>query len=256
MVIQLKSKAEIELMRRANMVVYEVLQVLREMVRPGATTYELNAKAHEMCRNLGAKPAFLDYPSMTPGVAPFPAVICSSVNEVIVHGIPSHEPLKEGDVLSIDFGCSVQGYFGDAAVTVGVGSISQEADRLLKVTEQSLQEAIAQCRPGKRLGDVSASVQHYVEERGFNVVREFVGHGIGSKMHEPPQVPNFGHPGQGRIMRPGLVLAIEPMVVQGSFETKILDDGWTAVTRDGRLAAHFEHTVAITDKGPYVLSRP
>jgi methionyl aminopeptidase len=254
--IQLKTKAEIELMRRANMIVYEVLQMLAQMVVPGVATADLNAKAFEVCKAKGAVPAFLNYPSPSADVAPFPGVICSSVNEVIVHGMPSNDGLKDGDILSIDFGCSYEGYFGDSALTVAVGKISNKAQKLLDVTEQSLDDAIGQCYAGKRIGDISHAVQSRAEENGFSVVREFVGHGIGRKMHEPPHVPNFGRAGQGRMLRPGLVLAIEPMVLEGSFETKILDDGWTALTKDGSLAAHFEHTVAITEREPYVLSRP
>jgi methionyl aminopeptidase len=256
MSIHLKTREEIELMRQASMIVYEVHQALGEMVRPGVSTLELNAKADEICKRHRAIPAFLGYPSATPGVGPFPGVICASRNEVIVHGIPSNEPLCAGDILSIDFGCSYQGYFGDAAVTYAIGDVSETAERLLRVTAQGLEEGIKQCRSGRRIGDISAAVQGAVEQNGFGIVREFVGHGIGRQMHEPPHVPNFGRAGQGRLLKPGMVLAIEPMVTVGSYETKILSDGWTAVTRDGSLSAHFEHTVAITEEGPYVLTRP
>jgi methionyl aminopeptidase len=256
MTISLKTAEQIAIMRRANMVVYEVLQELRALVSPGVTTLELDRLAQELCVKKGAKPAFLDYPSSSPGVRPFPGVICASRNEVIVHGIPDKRPLEEGDIISIDFGCSVEGYFGDSAATFPVGRIEEEPSRLLMVTEQSLEDAILECRVGNRIGDISHAVQSRVESEGFGVVREFVGHGIGMRMHEPPHVPNFGHPNQGRALRKGMVIAIEPMVTQGSFETKILDDGWTAVTRDASLAAHFEHTVAVTENGPYVLSRP
>ncbi len=256
MSIQLKSKDEIELMRKANMIVFEVHQALREMVVPGVTTRDLDEKAKELCLKKGAKPAFLGYPASSPSVQDFPGVICASPNEVIVHGIRNDVPLKEGDIISIDFGCCIDGFFGDAAVTHGVGKIDKAAEELLKVTSDSLEDAIVQCRAGNRIGDISHAVQTRVESRGFGVVREFVGHGIGRNMHEPPHVPNFGKAGQGRVLKPGLVLAIEPMVTAGTFETRILEDGWTAVTRDGSLAAHFEHTVAITDGDPYVLSRP
>lgn len=256
MSIQLKSKADIEKMRRANMLVWEVHQALAEIVKPGVTTKQLDEKAHEICLAAGATPAFLGYPASSPNVAPFPGVICASVNEVIVHGIPDDVPLKEGDVLSIDFGCCVEGFFGDAAVTHAVGEITDSAARLLSATQESLERAIEQCFAGKRIGDISHAVQTCVEPQGFGVVREFVGHGIGRKMHEPPHVPNFGRPGQGRLLKPGMVIAIEPMVTEGGFETKILEDGWTAVTRDGSVAAHFEHSVAITDGEPLVLSRP
>ncbi len=238
------------------MLVWEVHQALAEIVKPGVTTKQLDEKAHEICLAAGATPAFLGYPASSPNVAPFPGVICASVNEVIVHGIPDDVPLKEGDVLSIDFGCCVEGFFGDAAVTHAVGEITDSAARLLSATQESLERAIEQCFAGKRIGDISHAVQTCVEPQGFGVVREFVGHGIGRKMHEPPHVPNFGRPGQGRLLKPGMVIAIEPMVTEGGFETKILEDGWTAVTRDGSVAAHFEHSVAITDGEPLVLSRP
>jgi len=254
--ISLKTKQEIELMRSSNMIVHDVHRVLEEMIVPGVSTLDLDQKAQELCKEKGVIPAFLGYPASSAGVKPFPGVICASRNEVIVHGIPDSTPLEEGDIISIDFGCCYKDFFGDAAVTHAVGKVSSEAEKLLRVTEFSLGEAISQCYSGKRIGDIGAAVQGAVEKEGFNVVREFVGHGIGRKMHEPPHVPNFGRAGQGRVLRPGMVLAIEPMVTVGSFETKILDDGWTAVTRDGGLSAHFEHTVAITEAEPYVLSRP
>lgn len=256
MTIQLKSKEEIETLRRANMIVFEVLETLTEMIVPGVTTRELDRKAGELTKKRGAISAFLGYPSNAPDVPPFPGVICASVNEQIVHGIPNDTPLKEGDVLSVDYGCQLDGFFGDSARTIPVGTIRPEVQRLLEVTEQALEDAIRQCQVGNRIGDISHAVQEQVENNGFGVVREFVGHGIGRNMHEPPHVPNFGRPGQGRVLKPGLIVAIEPMVTAGSFETKLLDDGWTAVTRDGSLAAHFEHSVAITEGGPYVLSRP
>jgi len=238
------------------MIVYEVHQVLGEMVVPGVTTRDLDEKAKEICFANGAKPAFLGYPASSPSVPDFPGVICASPNEVIVHGIRDDVALKEGDILSIDFGCCIDGFFGDAAVTHAVGEIDTAAQELLDVTSASLDDAIVQCRAGNRIGDISNAIQTRVEGKGFGVVREFVGHGIGRNMHEPPHVPNFGQAGQGRVLKPGLVLAIEPMVTVGAFEMRILEDGWTAVTRDGSLAAHFEHTVAITDGDPYVLSRP
>lgn len=256
MSIPIKSRSDIDKMRRANMLVWEVHQQLAELIQPGRTTAELDRTAREMCRKAGAVPAFLGYPASSPNVQSFPGVICASVNNVIVHGIPDSQPLKEGDILSVDFGCCIDGFFGDAAVTHAVGRISEDAQRLLDATSGSLERAIEQCRPGNRIGDISHAVQSFVEPQGLGVVREFVGHGIGRKMHEPPHVPNFGKAGQGRVLKSGMVLAIEPMVTAGSFETKILDDGWTAVTRDGSLAAHFEHSVAITDGDPLVLSRP
>lgn len=256
MTVQLKNRDEIEQMRKAGLIVYEVLQHLRELVRPGVTTRDLDRIAAELTEKKGAKPAFLNYPSSSKSVPPFPGVICASVNEAIVHGIPDDRPLREGDILSIDFGCVYDGFFGDSALTVPVGIVSPEAEKLLEVTQQALHDAIEQCYSGNRIGDISNAVQSRVEPHGFGIIREFVGHGIGRAMHEPPQVPNFGKPLQGRVLRPGLVLAIEPMVSAGAYETKILGDGWTAVTKDASLAAHFEHTVAITDTGPYVLSSP
>ena len=252
----LKSKEEIELMRRANLIVYEVLQILREMTRPGITTAQLNERAIELTKKNKARPAFLGYPGASSSAPPFPGVICVSKNEAIVHGIPNDEPLVEGDILSIDFGCEYEGFYGDSAITVPVGKISATAKKLLDVTERSLNDAIEQCVVGKRIGDIGHAVQSRVEANGFNVVRDFVGHGIGRVMHEEPAVPNFGKPATGRILKPGLVLAIEPMVTAGSYDSVILADGWTAVTKDGNLAAHFEHTVAVTENGPYVLSKP
>ena len=254
--IELKSRADIEILRRANGIVHEVLHRLAEHVKPGVTTAELNQLAIEITEKRKAKSAFLNYPAHSPSAPPFPGVICASRNEEIVHGIPNDVPLNEGDIISIDYGCFFEGFCGDSAVTVPVGAISEDARKLLRVTSQSLEEAIKQCRSGNRIGDISNAVQVTCESQGLGVVREFVGHGIGRKMHEAPAVPNFGRPGQGRILKPGMVLAIEPMVTLGSYETKLLDDGWTAVTRDGSLAAHFEHSVAITDGDPIVLSRP
>lgn len=256
MSVELKSKHELEIMRRAGMIVYEVLQSLREMVAPGVSTRDLDRRAAELTAKHGALPAFLGYPSASKNVQPFPGVICSSVNDEIVHGVPNDSPLRDGDIVSIDYGCCIDGFFGDSAITVPVGKVSPEAVRLLEVTAQSLEDAISECLPGKRIGDISYAVQSRVENNGFSVVREFVGHGIGRKMHEPPAVPNFGQKNQGRILRPGMVLAIEPMVTAGSHEAKVLDDGWTAVTKDASLSAHFEHTVAITEGRPLVLSRP
>ena len=256
MTLQLKTKAEIDLMRKANMITFEVHEILAAMVAPGVTTKDLDRKAAELTKERGAIPAFLDYPSRTAGIAAFPGVICASLNDVIVHGIPNDVPLKNGDIISIDYGCCYEGFFGDSARTIAVGAISKTAEKLLDVTMASLEDAIRECQPGHRIGDISYAVQSRVEKNGFGIVREFVGHGIGRAMHEPPQVPNFGRPGQGRLLRAGIVLAIEPMVTVGAHETKTDDDGWTARTKDGSLAAHFEHTVAITEKGPFVLSRP
>lgn len=238
------------------MIVYEVHEHLTEMIKPGITTFELDDAAKRFCKGKGAVPAFLNYPSAQKGADPFPGVICASPNAVIVHGIPDEKPLVEGDILSIDFGCSIDGFFGDSARTHAIGKISDSASKLLKVTSESLERAIEQCKVGNRIGDISSAVQCCVENEGFGIVREFVGHGIGSRMHEPPHVPNFGRSKQGRPLKVGMVLAIEPMVTVGSFKVEILSDGWTAKTKDDSLSAHFEHTVAITEKGPWVLSRP
>ncbi len=254
--MELKSKSEIDILREANLIVADILSELEAMVEPGVTTNKLNQRAAELTKKHGAKSAFLGYPAPSPGVESFPGLICASLNDAIVHGIPNDVPLKEGDILSVDYGCEHKGFFGDSARTIPVGNISEETQRLLDVTKASLDAAIEQCHVGNRIGDISNAVQTVVEKAGFGVVREFVGHGIGRNMHEPPHVPNFGRQGQGRVLKPGLVIAIEPMVTIGSFETKLLEDGWTAVTRDGSLAAHFEHSVAITADGPIVLSRP
>jgi methionyl aminopeptidase len=256
MSIELKSKIEIQKMRAVNLLVFEIHQALAEKVVVGVTTAELDSLASSLCAKAGAVPAFLNYPSNAKNIPAFPGVICASANEAIVHGIPNDTPLVEGDILSIDFGCELGGFFGDSAYTYAIGKVSEKAEKLLRVTAQSLELAIAKCCPGNRLGDISNAVQSYVEKDGFGVVREFVGHGIGRKMHEQPPIPNWGKPNQGRVLRPGMVLAIEPMITEGDFNVKILSDGWTAVTMDGSLSAHFEHTVAVTDSGPFVLSRP
>ena len=244
-----KSREEIEIMRRANLTVAGVLSVLKSSVRAGVTTLDLERIAEDELKKTGAKPAFKGYRG-------YPWCLCTSVNNEVVHGMPSKRVLAEGDIVSIDFGVLSEGFYGDAALTVPVGSISSDAARLVKVTEESLEKAIEAAVVGNRLLDISAAVQRYVESHGFSVVREFVGHGIGRELHEAPQVPNFGVPGRGIRLKAGMVLAIEPMINMGAPDVKILDDGWTAVTADGSLSAHFEHTVAITDDGPYVLSRP
>ena len=236
-------------MRRAGRVVREVLELVRGMVKPGTTTLDLENAADKRIAELGAKAAFKGYHG-------FPAVLCTSINSEVVHGIPSAKRvLREGDIVSIDCGAIIDGYYGDAAITVPVGEkIDPKTDRLLKVTEQSLQAGIAAVRPGATLGDIGAAVQSVVEAEGFSVVRDFVGHGIGSKMHEDPQVPNFGEAGRGMKLRPGMVIAIEPMVNAGKPEVRVLRDGWTAVTDDGSMSAHFEHTVAVTDTGSRILT--
>jgi methionyl aminopeptidase len=245
--IILKSPDELETMRRAGGVVAEVLEVLKGKVRPGVTTLDLEKIAEEETLKRKASPAFKGYRG-------YPFCLCTSVNNEVVHGMPSRKVLKEGDILSIDYGAFVEGFYGDAAVTVPVGRISEEAARLVRVTEESLGKAIEAAREGNRLLDISSAVQSHVEPHGFSVVREFVGHGIGRELHEPPQVPNFGIPGRGVRLKAGMVLAIEPMINSGGWAVKVLEDGWTAVTADGKLSAHFEHTVAITPDGPRVLT--
>lgn len=247
--VVIKSLSEIERMRRAGRVVREVLETVRVLVKPGATTLDLERAAEAKLIELGAKPAFKGYHG-------FPCVLCTSVNSEVVHGIPSSKRiLKEGDIVSIDCGAAVEGYYGDAAITVPVGEkIDPKTARLLEITEKSLHSAIAAVRPGATLGDVGAAVQRTVEAEGFSVVRDFVGHGIGAHMHEDPQVPNFGEPGRGMKLKPGMVLAIEPMVNAGGPDVQVLGDGWTAVTGDGSMSAHFEHTVAVTPDGARVLT--
>ncbi|MGE5236351.1 MAG: type I methionyl aminopeptidase [Acidobacteriota bacterium] len=245
--IVLKSAAELDTMHRANAVVHETLHVVAEAAKPGVSTADLDAIAEEYIRSQGARPAFKGYRG-------YPATLCTSVNDVIVHGIPSRtcRP-KDGDVLSLDCGAIWEGYYGDAAITVPIGEVAPEALRLLTVTRECLEMAVAVMRPGKRLSDVGDAIQRHAEGSGFSVVREFVGHGIGRALHEDPQVYNFGPAGRGPELRPGLVLAIEPMINQGGPDVVIDDDGWTARTEDGRLSAHFEYSVAVTADGPRVL---
>lgn len=244
----LKLPDEIEKLRASNLIVAEILQEVREKVRPGVTTRELDNLCEQLSRKRRVKPAFKGYRG-------YPFALCTSVNGEVVHGMPSERPLVTGDIVSLDFGVNYQGYFGDAAITVPVGSVSPAAQRLMKVTEEGLYDAIRQAVPGNRLGDVSAAVQERVESAGFSVVREFVGHGIGRSLHEDPQIPNYGVRGRGIELKAGMVLAIEPMVNEGSYEVKVLQDGWTVITEDGKLSAHFEHSVAITENGPDILSR-
>jgi methionyl aminopeptidase len=246
--VVLKTLQEIEKMRRAGQVVREVLELVRSNVKPGATTYDLETAAVNRLKELGVKAAFKGYHG-------YPCVLCTSVNSEVVHGIPSPKRvLKEGDIVSVDFGVVVDGYYGDAAITVPVGSIDAKAAKLLKVTEESLQAGIAAVRPGATLGDVGAAVQGVVEREGFSVVRDFVGHGIGVQMHEDPQVPNYGEAGRGLKLKQGMVIAIEPMVNAGKPDVVVLDDGWTAVAKDGSMSAHFEHTVAVTATGSRILT--
>jgi methionyl aminopeptidase len=249
MAIVCKSPAEIEKMRRAGQIVRQVLDELAKQVAPGMTTMDLERTAERRIKELGAKPAFKGYYD-------YPCVLCTSINQEIVHGIPSEKrKLKEGDIVSIDCGVVLDGYYGDSAITVPVGqTLAPELKKLLEVTEQSLKKAIAEVRLGKTVGDVGAAVQEHVEANGFSVVRDFVGHGIGTRLHEDPQVPNFGVRGHGTRLREGMVLAIEPMVNIGKPGAKVLEDKWTAVTEDGSYSAHFEHCVAVTRNGPMILT--
>ncbi len=242
-----RSKAEIETLRRVNRLVAEVLAELRELAVPGATTEDIDQFAEARVRDAGAEPAFKGYHG-------FPATICASVNEEVVHGIPSNRVLKDGDILSIDMGAKMGGFYGDSAVTVSVGTIGDSVRKLLRVTEESLFHGIEAVRPGGRVSDIGAAVQRHAEGAGFSVVREFVGHGIGTSLHEEPQIPNYGPGGKGPRLAEGMVLAIEPMVNQGSAAVKVLSDGWTAVTKDGKLSAHFEHTVVVTEEGCEILT--
>jgi methionyl aminopeptidase len=251
--IFLKSAREIETLRRANVIVAEILEELSRKVAPGLTTAELDAVAEELTYRKKARPAFKGY-EMAGRV--FPRSLCTSINEEIVHGIPSDRMLRDGDIVGLDFGVIYDGFYGDSAITVGVGAVNEEAQRLMRVTEEALYKGIEQLREGRRLGDLSSVIQTTVESAGFSVVRAFVGHGIGKKLHEEPPVPNYGEPDRGLRLREGMVLAIEPMVNVGGYEVEIKEDGWTAVTKDGSLAAHFEHSVAITKNGPYILSKP
>jgi len=265
----LKTRDEIAAMDRANGIVLEILEIMRSMVKPGATTAQLNAVAEEELARRSAKSPFKGYAPM--GLPPYPAVVCASANDVIVHGIPNREKLREGDILGLDFGAIYEGFVGDAAVTVAVGGVSAGAEELMRTTQECLELAIEEMRPGRHLGDIGAAVQEHAEGRGFHVIRTFVGHGIGRKMHEEPQVYNYGERGRGLELREGMVLAIEPMLCEvgpklrgriekagkaGSIQDVRTDsDGWTARTIDGTLAAHFEHSVAVTANGPRVLGK-
>lgn len=246
--IILKSASELEIMEEANQIVAQTLCMLQEHITPGVTTLQLDQLAEKYARKKNAIPAFKGYRG-------FPGSLCVSLNEQVVHGIPSRKVvLKEGDILSIDFGVKYKGYYGDAAITVPVGSVDKEAENLLKITRESLYKAIEQVKVGNRISDISQAVQDYVEERGYSVVRQFVGHGIGQHLHEPPEIPNYKRPGRSPKLLAGMVLAIEPMINAGAHEVKILGDGWTVVTIDKSLSAHFEHSVAVTENGPLILS--
>jgi methionyl aminopeptidase len=247
--IILKSLQEIEKIRQAGKVVADVLAGIRDMVRPGISTLALDDYAERSIRSTGARPAFKGYRG-------YPRTLCTSINDQVIHGIPAQSTiLREGDILSVDVGAIVDGFYGDAAITVPVGRVSPLAERLMRVTEEALARGIAQALPGNRLFDISSAIQRYVEENGYSVVREFVGHGIGRSLHEDPQVPNFGEQGRGPRIQAGMVLAIEPMVNMGGSATVVKEDNWTAVTADGTLSAHFEHTIAVLEDGPRILTQ-
>jgi methionyl aminopeptidase len=246
--IFLKSPEEIEKINTSGKLVAEILQEIRNRIKPGVTTQELDTLAARLSLKKKAKPAFKGYHG-------YPYSLCVSVNEAVVHGFPSKRKLLEGDIVGLDFGIFFEGYYGDAALTQPVGQTSPLAERLIRITREALFKGLGQVKAGNRVGDVSAAVQQYVEENGFSVVRQFVGHGIGKSLHEDPQVPNFGDPGRGVLLKPGMVLAIEPMVNAGGCDIEILADGWTAVTKDRSLSAHFEHTVAVTEKGYRILTQ-
>ena len=248
MSIECKSRFEIEKLRRAGRLVRELLYEIRDRVRPGVMTMDLERFTEKRLTELGARSAFKGYRG-------YPCCLCTSVNDQIIHGIPSDRRLKEGDILSLDLGVVLDGYYGDSAITVPVGQISEPLQRLLNVTEEALEMAIQKARAGNHLGDISATVQQHAERNHYTVVREFVGHGIGRELHEEPQVPNYGTPGHGPVLKEGMVLAIEPMVNSGGAAVRVLDDRWTAVTEDGGYSAHFEHMVAVTRNGPDVLTR-
>lgn len=243
-----KSPAEIEKLRRSARMARAILEETRDRVRPGVTTLELEKHVEKRLAELGARPAFKGYRG-------YPCCLCTSVNEEIIHGIPSGRRLQDGNIVSLDMGVVLDSYYGDSALTVPVGKISEPLTRLLRVTEEALELAIEKVRLGNRLGDISAAVQRHAEKHGYDVVREFVGHGIGRELHEEPQVPNYGRAGHGPVLREGMVLAIEPMITEGNHELRVLDDRWTAVTLDGSYSAHFEHMVAVTRNGPDVLTR-
>ncbi len=252
-----KTPAEVEKMRRSGLLVWQILEELKKMVEPGVTTYDLERAAEKMMADAGARPAFKGYYVPAAG-RQYNFVLCTSVNSEIIHGLPSAKRvLRDGDIVSIDTGVCLEGYYGDSASTVPVGRISPEAERLLRVTQEALDLAVDKAREGNRLFDISSAVQNHVESNGYSVVREFVGHGIGTKLHEDPQIPNYVDPRGGNPrLKEGMVLAIEPMVCAGKPDTRVLSDRWTAVTKDGSNAAHFEHCVAVTSNGPWILTKP
>jgi methionyl aminopeptidase len=245
--ITIKSTREIEIMRRSGKITSKTLEMLIASVKPGMTTAQVDKMAEDSIRSMGGIPTFIGYHG-------YPSTICASVNEEVVHGMPGPRVLNDGDLLSIDIGTTLDGYVSDSAVTIAIGNVSLEAKRLMRVTQECLMHGIAQMKRGNRLSDIGHAVQTHAEKNGYGVVRDLVGHGIGTKMHEEPQVPNYGTPGQGPELRVGLCLAIEPMITEGTWQVETLQDGWTVVTADGKLAAHFEHTIAIMDDGPRILT--
>ncbi|MCY7375469.1 MAG: type I methionyl aminopeptidase [Pyrinomonadaceae bacterium] len=247
-----KSRKDLDRMREAGELIAEVREAVRAMIAPGITTLELNAAAHKMMNEAGAKPAFLGYkPS---GMTPFPFVICASLNEQVVHGFSTDQPLQNGDIISVDMAASYNGFVGDTAMTVAIGDVSEEAKQLIRVTEECLMLGIEQCQPNKRVGDVSWAIQQHAEKFGYGIVRDYTGHGIGRTMHEAPQIANYGRAGTKDKIRAGYCFAIEPMLNMGTHETKTLEDKWTVITKDGKPSAHCEHTIAVTAEGPEILT--
>ena len=250
--VVIKTAAEVEIMRAAGRINAQALETVRKMIKPGITTAELDAAAEDVIRSHKAVPTFMGYP----GPYPYPATLTVSINEELVHGIPGKRVLKDGDIVSVDCGSTFNGLIADSAFSAGVGDITLEAQKLLDVTKKALYEGIKQMRPGNRIGDISAAIQKYVEKHGYNVPREYSGHGVGRQMHEAPQVPNYGREGRGMVLRSGMTLAIEPMVLAGTYQTRVLPDQWTVVSSDGALTAHHEHSIAITDGDPEILTIP
>lgn len=248
--VVIKTDEEIEVMREAGRINAIALEAIRQMLRPGITTAELDEVAEQVIRDHGAIPAFKGYP----GPYPYPATLTVSINEALVHGIPSDRKLRPGDIVSIDCGTIYEGFIGDSAFTAGIGAISKEAQQLSRVTEEALRIGVDKMRPGNRLGDISAAIQEWVESHGYHVPRQYSGHGVGREMHEAPQVPNYGRAGRGLVLQPGVTLAIEPMLLVGTHQTRVLSDQWTVVSGDGSLTAHFEHSVAVTENGPRILT--
>jgi methionyl aminopeptidase len=247
-----KSQKDMEKMRAVGELIAEVREALRAMVAPGVSTFELNKAAEKMMRDAGSIPTFIGYAPH--GMVPFPYAICASANEQIVHGFSNETPLNEGDIISLDMACTLDGFVGDTAITVPVGNVSDELKNLIRVTEECLALGIEQCRPNKRVGDIGAAIQEHAESHGYGIVRDYTGHGIGRRMHEAPQIPNYGRAGTREKIRAGYCFAIEPMLNVGTPETKVLDDGWTVITADGKASAHAEHTIAVTVEGPEILT--